>query len=152
VLARARTAGVTRVLTVGSTIASGRGALALAEREEGVYAILGVHPHEALSEGDRIDELRDLLAHERAVAVGETGLDYYRDRAPRGRQREVFDAQLGLARELGKAVVIHTRAADDDTLAALRAFEGTVVLHCFSSPALLPDALERGWYHTSPSA
>ena len=91
-------------------------------------------------------ELRELLAHERAVAVGETGLDYFRDYAPRDAQRRLFDGQLAIADELGKPVVIHTRAADEDTLAALAGFDGTVILHCFSSPALLEPALERGWY------
>ena len=119
--------------------------LALAEAHDGVYACLGVHPHETGSPAD-LDELRRRLGHERAVAVGETGLDYFRDYAPRDAQRALFDRQLALAAELGKAVVIHTRAADDDTLAALVGFDGTVILHCFSSPALLEPALERGWY------
>src|SRR5205814_8379490 len=89
---------------------------------------------------------RRLLAHERAVAVGETGLDYFRDYAPRDVQRALFEREVELAGELGKPVVIHTRAADDDTLAVLERFDGTVVLHCFSSPALLEPALEHGWY------
>ena len=80
------------------------------------------------------------------MAVGETGLDYFRDYAPRDAQRRLFDGQLAIADELGKPVVIHTRAADQDTLAALSGFAGTVILHCFSSPALLEPALERGWY------
>jgi TatD DNase family protein len=80
------------------------------------------------------------------VAVGETGLDWYRDYAPRDDQRRLFAAQLVLAAELAKPAVIHTRAADEDTLAGLGDFAGTVVLHCFSSPHLLPTALERGWY------
>lgn len=145
-LERARAAGVGRVLAVGSTIESCRVAIELAEREEGVFAVLGIHPHEAAREGARLDELVDLLGHPRAVAVGETGLDFYRDRAPRERQREVFAAQLEVASEKRKPVVIHTRAADADTLDALDGFGGTVVLHCFSSPALLPRALERGYY------
>jgi TatD DNase family protein len=119
-------------------------AVGLAERFDGVFAIVGIHPHDA-AEGD-VDEVRRLHVHPKAVAVGETGLDWYRDYAPRDAQRRVFDSQLELAGELGKPVVIHTRAADDDTLAALAGFEGTVVLHCFSSPRLLPTALERGWY------
>ena len=93
-----------------------------------------------------LDELRELLADERAVAVGETGLDFYRDYAPRDRQRGLFARQLELATDLGKPVVVHTREADEETAAALEGFEGTVVLHCFSSPALLPVALERGYY------
>ena len=139
VLARAREAGVTRILTVGMAQA-----VALAERFENVFAIVGIHPHESAA-GD-LDEVRRLHAHPKAVAVGETGLDWFRDYAPRDAQQRVFHAQLELARELDKPVVIHTRAADGDTLAALAGFEGRVVLHCFSSPHLLEPALERGWY------
>jgi TatD DNase family protein len=146
VVARARAAGVTRILAVGSTIDTCRTALATAEAEEGVFAILGIHPHEAAREGDRLDELRPLLTHPRCVAVGETGLDFYLNRAPRDRQLALFEAELDLAAELGKPVVIHTRAADGPTVDTLRRFGGTVVLHCFSSPSLLPVALERGYY------
>jgi TatD DNase family protein len=144
---RAAEAGVARILTVGTDVEDGRRALELADKHTGVYAILGIHPHEADAATEHeLSELRVLLGHPRAVAVGETGLDWYRDYAPRDDQRRVFAAQLELASELGKPVVIHTRAADDDTLAALAEFTGTVVLHCFSSPRLLPTALERGWY------
>jgi len=139
IVARAREAGVTRILTVGLAQA-----VALAERFENVFAIVGIHPHES-ADGD-LDEVRRLHAHPKTVAVGETGLDWFRDYAPREAQRRVFAAQLELARELGKPVVIHTRAADADTLAALDGHDGTVVLHCFSSPHLLEPALERGWY------
>ena len=144
---RAAQAGVTRILTVGTDLDDCRRALALAERHDGVFAILGIHPHEAGSAtADDLAALRDLLAHPKAVAVGETGLDWFRDYAPRDDQRRLFAAQLELAAELGKPVAIHTRAADDDTLGALAGFTGTVVLHCFSSPHLLPAALDRGWY------
>jgi TatD DNase family protein len=146
IVERAHQAGVERILAVGSTIDTCRIALAAADAEEGVFAILGIHPHEADREGERLDELRPLLAHPRAVAVGETGLDFYRDRAPRDRQLGLFEAELDLAAELGKPVVIHSRAADAETADALQRFGGTVVLHCFSSPALLPVALERGYY------
>ncbi len=145
VLARARAAGVTRVIDVATTVAAAHATLARAGREDGVYACLGVHPHEAADPGD-LDELRGLLADPKAVAVGETGLDYYRDYAPRDAQADLFERQLMLASELGKPVVIHTRAADDDTLECLLAHDGPVVLHCFSSPNLLDPALERGWY------
>jgi TatD DNase family protein len=145
VLDRARAAGVTRVIEVATTVEGARTTLARAEREPGVYACLGVHPHEAAAPGD-LDELRELLAHPRAVAVGETGLDYFRDYAPRGAQQHLFDRQLALAREVGKPVVIHTRAADDDTRERLAGHDGTVILHCFSSPPLFDDALEHGWY------
>jgi TatD DNase family protein len=87
-----------------------------------------------------------LLGHERAVAVGETGLDYFREYAPHADQQLLFERQVALAAEVRKPVVVHTRDADADTLATLLATDGTVVLHCFSSPALLAPALERGWY------
>jgi TatD DNase family protein len=141
---RARDAGVTRILSVGTKESSWRETTAIADRHDGVLVALGIHPHEA-ADGD-VAALREALAHTKAVAVGETGLDYYRDYAPRDAQRRVFDAQLELARELGKPVIVHTRAADEDTLAGLAGFDGTVVMHCFSSLPLLEPALERGWY------
>jgi TatD DNase family protein len=104
-----------------------------------------VHPHEAGDPGD-LAELRTLLAHPKAVAVGETGLDYFRDYAPHDAQQRLFGQELALALELDKPVVIHTRAADDDTRTRLAAHGGTVILHCFSSPPLLDDALAHGWY------
>ncbi len=147
VLERARAAGVDRVITIGTTIESCRAALEVAESERGVFAALGIHPHDAEgADAGRLDELRGLLAHERAVAVGETGLDYYRDYAPHDDQRRLFEGELALASELGKAVVVHTRAADGPTAKLLEGFGGTVILHCFSSPPLLDVALERDYY------
>jgi TatD DNase family protein len=145
VLERARAAGVGRVIEVATSVEGARRTLARAEREPQVYACLGIHPHEAGRPAD-LEELRALLAHPKAVAVGETGLDYFRDYSPHDAQQRLFDAELELARELEKPVVIHTRAADDDTRARLVAHDGTIVLHCFSSPPLLEAALERGWY------
>jgi TatD DNase family protein len=146
-VARAREAGVERIVSVGSGLDSCRETLALARRLPVVHAALGIHPHQAGDDdADRLDELRELLADERAVAVGETGLDFYRDYAPRERQRELFERQLALADELGKTVVVHTREASDETAAMLKPFAGTVVLHCFSHPKLLPVALERGYF------
>jgi TatD DNase family protein len=144
---RARDAGVTRILTVGTDVEGCRKALELAEQHEGVFAILGIHPHEAAAatEAD-VAQVRELLDHPRAVGVGEMGLDWFRDYAPRDAQLRLFEQELELAAETGKPAVIHTRAADADTLAALAGFDGTVVLHCFSSPHLLEPALERGWY------
>ena len=146
-VARARVAGVTRILTVGTDVAGCRRALELADVHEGVYAILGIHPH-AANEATIADagEVRSLLEHPKAVGVGEMGLDWFRDYAPREKQLSLFESMLEVARETGKPAVIHTRAADDDTLAELRDFDGRVVLHCFSSPHLLEPALERGWY------
>jgi TatD DNase family protein len=146
-IARARESGVTRILTVGTDVAGSRRALAFADANEGVYAILGIHPHEAgVASAADVAEIETLLAHPRAVAVGEMGLDWFRDYAPRDRQLALSESQLAVARATGKPAVIHTRAADEDTLAALRDFDGRVVLHCFSSPQLLETALERGWY------
>jgi TatD DNase family protein len=144
---RARAAGVERIVSVGSGIDSCRETLAIASRHEGVFAALGVHPHQAGEpDAERLDELRELFAEERAVAIGETGLDFYRDYAPRERQRDLFERQLELAARLAKPVVVHTRAASEETAATLEPFEGAVVLHCFSAPELLGAALERGYY------
>jgi TatD DNase family protein len=144
---RAREAGVRRIVTIGTGIDSSRVALALADDNDGVFAALGIDPHRAATpDASRLDELRELLAHPKAVAVGETGLDNVRRFASPEEQRRLFDAQLELAEELDLSVVVHTREADADTVAALAGFAGTVVLHCFSSPSLLPTALERGYY------
>ena len=147
VLERARAAGVTRVVAIGSDIESSRAALTVAHGEDGVFAAVGVHPHQAgAPEAARVGELRALLEDDRAVAVGETGLDFHRDWAPRDAQLELFHAQLGLAAEAGRTAVVHSRAAPAETAEALASFSGTVVLHCFSSPELLATALERGYY------
>ena len=112
-----------------------------------MYAALGIDPHQAgTDEAGRVDELRELLGDAKAIAVGETGLDYHYGADRRDEQRRLFEGQLGLARELRLPVVIHTRSANADTEAILRAHDGTVVMHCFSEPGLLPAALERGWY------
>jgi TatD DNase family protein len=144
---RAREAGVERIVSVGTELESCRETLAIARRHEGVFAALGIHPHQAGdADAAAVDQLRELLADPNAVAVGETGLDHYHDYAPRDRQLELFERQLELAGELGKTVVIHTREASDETAAALADFSGPVVLHCFSAPELVPVALERGYY------
>lgn len=144
---RARAAGVQRIVTVGTGIASCTEALAIAEACEGVFAALGIDPHQATTpEAGRVGELRALLAHPAAVAVGETGLDGYHGRDTMVEQRRLLDAQLELASELELPVVIHSRDAEHETALALAHFPGTVVLHCFSSPGLLEIALERGYY------
>jgi TatD DNase family protein len=146
-LERARAAGVTRIVTIGTGIDSCRAALALAEQHDDVLAALGIDPHQAATpEARRVDELRELLAHPKAVAVGETGLDYHYGADSAHEQARLFEAQLGLASETGLPVVIHTRAADADTAERLRRHTGTVVMHCFSEPGLLGPALEEGWY------
>lgn len=146
-LARARQAGVSRVITIGTGIDSCRAALALADAHGGVWAALGVDPHQASSpEADRVGELRELLSHPKAMAVGETGLDNFHRHAEPADQQRLFDAHIALADELGLPLVIHSRDAADATAAALAGFSGRVVLHCFSSPELLAPALERGYY------
>ncbi len=146
-LTRARAAGVTRVITIGTGIDSCRAALALAEEHEGVHVALGIDPHQAATaEAERVDELRELLRNPNAVAVGETGLDYHYGADRAAGQLRLFEEQLALAAEHDLPVVIHTRAADADTAARLRGHEGIVVMHCFSEPGLLGAALEHGWY------
>jgi TatD DNase family protein len=143
---RAREAGVTRIVTIGTDPTSWATTLPLVEEHGGVYGVAGLHPHEAASDFDA-DTLERLLNHPKIVAVGEIGLDYYRDYAPRDAQTKLFIYQLGLAKRARLPVVIHNRAADEDTVSILRQwFDGTVVLHCFSSPPLLAEAVERGWY------
>ena len=144
---RAREAGVTRIVTIGTGIDSCRAALAIAAAHDGVYAALGIDPHQAgTTEAGRVDELRDLLQHPKAVAVGETGLDTVRRNATLEQQRNLLDAHLSLAAEAGLPVVIHNREADRETADALASFDGDVILHCFSSPALAALAVERGYY------
>jgi TatD DNase family protein len=146
-VARAREAGVTRIVTIGTGIESCRAALAIADEHDGVYAALGIDPHQAASpEAQRVEELRTLLEHPKAVAVGETGLDSVRRHAPLVEQGRLLDAQLELASDLELPVVIHSREASAETAEALAPFAGPVVLHCFSSPRLLSVALERGYF------
>ena len=147
-VAAAGEAGVRRMLTVGTDGASSRMALAAAEAFPQVYAAVGCHPNEArgFDEADEA-ELKALAAHERCVAIGETGLDYYRENAPREDQKRAFKAQIALACSTGKPLIIHTRDADEDTLAQLgsEAQACSVVIHCFSMPGRLDECIERGY-------
>jgi TatD DNase family protein len=147
-VAAAQAVGVKRMLTVGIDGASCRAALAAAEDFPQVYAAIGRHPNSArgFDEAD-LAELRALAAHPRCRAIGETGLDFYRDYAPRSDQQRAFAAQIALARELGKPLVIHTRAATQETLDQLAAeADGvSVVMHCFSMPERLEECLHRGY-------
>jgi TatD DNase family protein len=148
-VAAAVAAGVDRMLTVGTNGATCREALLAAERFPQVYAAIGRHPNEATGFDDAdAAELHALAEHPRCAAIGETGLDYYRDYAPHADQRRAFDAQIELARAAGKPLVIHTRAAEDDTIDVLRsqARGVRVVMHCFSMPDRLEDCVEEGWW------
>lgn len=147
-VAEAASAGVRRMLTVGIDGDSCRLALAAAESYPQVYAAIGRHPTESrgFDEAD-LAELRALAAHERCVAIGESGLDFYRDRAPASDQARAFAAQIELARELGKPLVVHCRAAEQEVLDQLAAEASglEVVMHCFSMPDRLQECLERGY-------
>jgi TatD DNase family protein len=149
IVAAARAAGVTRILTIGTSAEGSRRAQAAAEQHEEVWFAVGHHPNSATGYTDAITaELREIAGHPRCLAIGETGLDDFRDYAPRPDQERAFAAHIGLARELGKPLVIHTRAAEDDTIATLagdaRGLE--VILHCFSMPDRLDECLEHGWW------
>jgi TatD DNase family protein len=149
-VAAAEAAGVTRMVTVGTDGASCRAALAAAEDFPQVYAAIGRHPNSATGFDDAdFAELEALAAHEKCVAIGETGLDYYRDGAPQADQKRAFAAQIELARSTGKPLVIHTRAADEDTLAMLdgQAAGVTVILHCFSMADRVQECLaHEDWW------
>jgi TatD DNase family protein len=147
-IASAQRAGVKLMLTIGIDSASCRTALSAAEAFPQVYAAVGRHPNAAkgFDEAD-LAELRALAAHPRCVAIGETGLDHYRAGAPPSDQQRAFAGQIALARETGKPLVIHSRAAEQQTLAQLAGeAEGlSVVMHCFSMPARLDECLQRGY-------
>jgi TatD DNase family protein len=148
-VAAAREAGVTRILTIGMDPGSCRAALAAAERFEEVFAAVGRHPNSAAGfDDDAAAELAELARDPRCRAVGETGLDFYRDRAPRADQARAFAAQIEIAGDAGKPLVIHTRAAEEETVDTLatRAQGVEVVMHCFSMPDRLEECLERGWW------
>jgi TatD DNase family protein len=139
-------AGVTRMVTVGTDGESCRAALTAAEDFPQVYAVVGRHPNAATGFDDAdLAELEALAAHERCVAIGETGLDFYREGAPAEDQRRAFLAQIELARRVGKPLVIHTRAADEETLALLdeHAAGVRVILHCFSMADRVYECLEH---------
>jgi TatD DNase family protein len=149
IVAAARAAGVTRILTIGTDAENSRKAQAAAEEHEEVWFAVGHHPNSATGYTDaQTDELREIARHSRCAAIGETGLDDFRDYAPRSDQERAFAAHIHLARELAKPLVIHTRAAEDDTISTLaRDAEGLeVILHCFSMPSRLDECLEHGWW------
>ena len=148
-VARAREAGVSRLATVATDEEGIAGALEAARVHEEVVAIVGRHPNESTGFADSdLGPIEAAAADPRARAIGETGLDFYRDYAPREDQRRAFEAHLDLAARLDMPLVIHTRAAEDETFALLRerAAALTVIMHCFSAPARLKDCVEHGWF------
>ncbi len=152
VVARARDAGVGAMLTIGTRLDRFEGVLAIAERHANIWCSVGVHPHEAKEEGQRVpDRLVALAQHARVVGIGETGLDYFYEHSPRQEQAESFRAHIAASRATGLPLIVHTRDADDDTIAILReeqaagAFPG--LIHCFSSGrAVAEAALALGMY------
>jgi len=142
--------GVTRCVCVGSDIPSSRRCLAFAQQHEGVYAAVGVHPHEAkdVSE-DYLDQIRDMLRHPKAVALGEIGLDYYYDLSPRDVQKRVMAEQMSLALELDVPVIFHIRDAHGDMADYFRSCKKLPqgVIHCFSgSPEMAREYAKMGFY------
>ncbi len=152
VLDRARKAGVEVMICASADIAESSASLELAAEHVGIYATCGVHPHEAakaIEQGESfIDALRPLLAEPRCVALGEIGLDYHYDSSPRQQQRQAFEMQLGLASEISKPIVIHTREAFEDTLAIIASsgIDGRrFIFHSFTEgPAATQRVLEMG--------
>jgi TatD DNase family protein len=147
VIARAREVGLVAVVTIGASLAGSQAAVALAEKHDFVYATVGVHPHDAKSVTPTVLKgLRETARHPKVVAIGEIGLDYYRDLSPRSIQRRAFVDQLNLATELGLPVVVHSREAYDDVLDALDGWSGDGVIHSYSGgPERLEETLALGF-------
>ena len=154
-IAAALGAGVGRMLNVGLGGPENVAAIAGAERHEAVFAAVGRHPTEAAGfDEDEADRIDHLAAHEKVRAIGETGIDYYRETASREDQHRAFEAQIEVARERGLPVVIHARDPEGETGAVDDVFEildrrgdgVAVILHCFLAPWRVQDAIERGWY------
>jgi TatD DNase family protein len=148
-VADARAAGVEQIVTIGIDLQSSRTAVELAGAEPGVYATVGLHPHEAhLLDDELLAEFETLAGRPRVVAVGEVGLDFFRDLSPRDAQRRAFSAQTELARRTCLPLVVHVREAGDEAMAQLADEAGdlTVVMHCFSLPQYVDECNERGYY------
>lgn len=154
-VAAAREAGVTRLLNVGLGGEANETAIAAADRHPEVFAAVGRHPTEAAGFDDaEAERIASLAAHEKVRAIGEMGIDYYRDTASPADQRRAFEAQVEVARDLELPIVIHARDPEGETTASdeifevldARAGDNPVILHCFSAPWRTADAVERGWY------
>ena len=152
VVARARAAGVGRMLTICTRLSKFDQVLAVAERFDRMFCTVGVHPHEAANEaGVALPRILELAQHPKVVGIGEAGLDYYYDKSPREKQQEVFALHIEAARQSGLPIIVHSRDADEDTVRLLRdgAAKGNLrgVIHCFTSTQYLADAaLEMGFY------
>lgn len=149
VLGRARGAGVGRIVTISTDVDDAEAARRLAEEHDDIWCTSGVHPHEADRASAGFAAIRELASHPRCVAIGETGLDYHYENAPREAQRRSFSRHVELAAQLELPLIVHSRSAVADTEAVVGECAGGVVgvLHCFTGPAgLLEAALEAGWF------
>jgi TatD DNase family protein len=149
-VSRAREVGVEYIVNIGFDVDGSRKAVELAELCEGFYATVGIHPHNASQFNDDVlEELRMLSGHAKVVAIGEIGLDYYRNLSPRTAQKRAFEVQLLLAEELGLPVVVHDREAHSEVLEVLSGFKGRIkgVMHCFSgSREMAERCIKYGFY------
>jgi len=152
VMSRARKAGVEHIVNIGFDLEGSRKAVELAKKYNGLYATLGIHPHNAdqLNQ-NALDELRKLSENPKVVAIGEIGLDYYRNLSPRETQKKAFEAQLLLAEELKLPVVIHNREAHIDTLKMVSKFEGKIggIMHCFSGDREVAERCVKSDFYIS---
>jgi len=154
-IARAHANGISHILTIGCDLQSSAASVAIAAAHENIYAAVGVHPHDATEIDEQsLPQLEQLLRQPKVVALGEIGLDFFRDRSPRDSQRNAFRKQIQLARKVGKPIVVHDRDAHDEVLQILeeeRAAEVGGVLHCFSGDvAMAKQCLEMGFYLSFP--
>ena len=151
IIAEAARAGVHTLVNIGVDLETSKKSIALAERFESVYAAVGVHPHDSKTfDADILEQIRKLAAHQKVVAIGEIGLDYYRDFSPRDVQRQAFMQQLELAVDLEMPIVIHTREAFRDTIDLVRPFAPALaggVFHCFPGNAKeAAEVLDLGFH------
>jgi len=149
VIERAFAAGLKAIVSVGYDLSASREATKIANDHEGIYAVVGIHPHNAKAMStSTLDSLRELAQAPRVVAIGEIGLDYYRGLSPRARQKEAFEQQIRLAKELQLPIVVHDREAHYDVLEVLREFGKDVkgILHCFSGDLnMVEEVIEMGY-------
>jgi len=152
VISRARKVDVKYIVNIGFDLNGSREAIELAEKHKGLYATVGIHPHNASQLNENVlDKLRKLSENPKVVAVGEIGLDYYRNLSPRDAQKKAFEAQLFLAEELGLPVVIHDREAHADTLEMLSKFKGKIkgIMHCFSGSREMAEQYIKSDFYIS---
>lgn len=150
-IARARDAGVARMVIPAVDVATARRAIAIADAHAGVYAAVGIHPEAAKDvPAADFDEIERLAAHQNVVAIGEIGLDYYWDAAPRPEQQDVMRRQIEIAKRVSLPIIVHNRESTEDLLALLREADAQVcggVMHCFSETiAVAETCMEMGFY------